>query len=188
MAHEQLTYDDLLRIVELIKASEQFSEFRLKVGDIEVELRRRDAAPLTPALSPPGGETRVRHAPVASAPAPCAGASAPATTAPVASASATPGPRIRSHAAAAWPDDAIVIRAPMVGTFYRAPQPGAAPFVDVGAAVDPATIVCIIEVMKLMNSIPAGAQGIVTHILADDAAAVETGQPLIVLQPAPAAG
>jgi acetyl-CoA carboxylase biotin carboxyl carrier protein len=72
----------------------------------------------------------------------------------------------------------------MVGTFYRAPQPGAPPFVEVGHAVTPDAVVCIIEVMKLLNSIPAGAEGTVTHILVEDAAAVETGQPLIVLEPA----
>ena len=77
----------------------------------------------------------------------------------------------------------MVVRAPMVGTFYRAPEPGAPPFVDLGDHVDPDTVVCIIEVMKLMNSIPAGAYGTVTQILVVDAAAVEAGQPLIVLQP-----
>jgi acetyl-CoA carboxylase biotin carboxyl carrier protein len=72
----------------------------------------------------------------------------------------------------------------MVGTFYRAPQPGAPPFVEPGQSVDRDTVVCIIEVMKLMNSIPANARGTVTRILVDDAAAVEAGQPLIVLAPA----
>ncbi len=71
----------------------------------------------------------------------------------------------------------------MVGTFYRAPEPGARPFVELGQHVEADMIVCIIEVMKLMNSIAAGASGTVMHILVADAAAVEAGQPLIVLQP-----
>lgn len=73
----------------------------------------------------------------------------------------------------------------MVGTFYRAPEPGAAPFTEVGRAVGEDDVVCIIEVMKLMNSIPAGARGTVTHILVEDGASVEAGQAMIVLTPAP---
>jgi len=76
-----------------------------------------------------------------------------------------------------------VVRAPMVGTFYRAPAPGAAPFVEPGARVEPDTIVCIIEVMKLMNSIPAGVSGVVTQVLAENAQPVEYGQPLLAIDP-----
>ena len=71
----------------------------------------------------------------------------------------------------------------MVGTFYRAPEPGAPPFVKIGQVVEPDTIVCIIEVMKLMNSIRAGARGVVAQVLVDDSATVETSAPLIVLDP-----
>lgn len=82
------------------------------------------------------------------------------------------------------PEGAVVVRSPMVGTFYRAPEPGAKPFVEVGAAVVPDTTVCIIEVMKLMNSIPAQCHGTVTGILVADGEAVEYGQPLIAINPA----
>lgn len=71
----------------------------------------------------------------------------------------------------------------MVGTFYRSPEPGAPPFVVVGQTVEPDSTVCIIEVMKLMNSIPAGTLGRVIDIVVDDAAPVESGQSLIVLAP-----
>jgi acetyl-CoA carboxylase biotin carboxyl carrier protein len=71
----------------------------------------------------------------------------------------------------------------MVGTFYRSPEPGAKPFVEVGQEVGPGTTVCIIEVMKLMNSLPAGSAGRVTHVLVDDARPVEMGQALIVIDP-----
>jgi acetyl-CoA carboxylase biotin carboxyl carrier protein len=77
----------------------------------------------------------------------------------------------------------VVVRAPMVGTFYRAPEPGAAPFVEAGQHVTADTTVCIIEVMKLMNSIPAGCTGVVTHVLVKDAEPVEYGQPLIAIRP-----
>jgi acetyl-CoA carboxylase biotin carboxyl carrier protein len=71
----------------------------------------------------------------------------------------------------------------MVGTFYRAPEPGAKPFVEVGTRVKADSIVCIIEVMKLMNSIAAGVDGVVTHVLVENAALVEPGQPLVAIRP-----
>ena len=71
----------------------------------------------------------------------------------------------------------------MMGTFYAAPEPGAPPFVRIGQRVEPETTVCIIEVMKLMNSIPARARGVVSQVLVDDGALVEAGTPLIVLDP-----
>jgi acetyl-CoA carboxylase biotin carboxyl carrier protein len=162
LAHEQLSYDDLLRIVELIKSSEQFSEFRLKVGDIEVELRRRNPAG-TSSSRPAFAQT----AEPAAAPAVFAASDA----------------SLQREKTPTWPEGAHVIRSPMVGTFYRAPEPGAGPFVEVGQKVDPATIVCIVEVMKLMNSVAAGVHGTVHQVLVGDAAPVQAGQPLIVVQP-----
>ena len=64
--------------------------------------------------------------------------------------------------------DGLAINAPMLGTFYRAEAPGAAPFVEVGAKVEPDTVVCLIEVMKMMNSIPAGVSGTIAETLAWD--------------------
>ena len=147
MTHDNLTYDDLLRIVELIKSSEQFSEFRLKIGEIELST--------SPAAGSKGSDRTPPHDPAA-------------------------------RVAAVWAPESIVIRAPMVGTFYRAPEPGAPPFVEIGQAVEPDTIVCIIEVMKLMNSIRAGARGVVAQVLLDDGATVEASAPLIILDPEPA--
>jgi acetyl-CoA carboxylase biotin carboxyl carrier protein len=79
---------------------------------------------------------------------------------------------------------ATTIDAPMLGTFYRAEAPGAAPFVDVGAKVEPDTTVCLIEVMKMMNSIPAGVEGTIVEVCAENAALVEYGQPLFRVEPA----
>jgi biotin carboxyl carrier protein len=70
------------------------------------------------------------------------------------------------------------ITAPMLGTFYRASAPGEPPFVEVGDAVEPDTVVCLIEVMKMMNAIPAGLSGTITEICADNASLVEFGAPL----------
>jgi acetyl-CoA carboxylase biotin carboxyl carrier protein len=78
-----------------------------------------------------------------------------------------------------------MIKSPMVGTFYRASEPSAKPFVEIGQLVEASATVCIIEVMKLMNSIPAGQKGIVTHILVEDGEPVEFGQLLMVIEPKP---
>ena len=70
------------------------------------------------------------------------------------------------------------VASPMLGTFYRAQAPGAAPFVDVGARVEPGTIVCLIEVMKMMNSVSAGVAGTIVGVCAENAQLVEDGAPL----------
>ena len=67
----------------------------------------------------------------------------------------------------------------MLGTFYRAPKPGSAPFVEVGSAVDEDSVIGIIEVMKLMNTVRAGVKGMVTEILPADGALVEFGEVLM---------
>jgi acetyl-CoA carboxylase biotin carboxyl carrier protein len=81
--------------------------------------------------------------------------------------------------------DGLTIPAPMLGTFYRAEAPGKPPFVDVGDRVEPDTIVCIIEVMKMMNSVPAGVAGTLSEVLAENAKLVEYGQPLFRVEPEP---
>ncbi|MGH2893905.1 MAG: acetyl-CoA carboxylase biotin carboxyl carrier protein [Solirubrobacteraceae bacterium] len=75
------------------------------------------------------------------------------------------------------------IASPMLGTFYRAEAPGAAPFVEIGAQVSPDTTVCIIEVMKMMNSVPAGVAGTVAEVIAENAKLVEYGEPLFGIEP-----
>jgi acetyl-CoA carboxylase biotin carboxyl carrier protein len=161
------TYADLVEIVELVRSASQFSEFRLRSGDIEVELRRSNGAagpaqvpPATPRASEPvGGEV---------------------TLEPERAALHVP----HAHAdPARLPPGLELVRAPMVGTFYRAPEPGAPPFVAPGARVEPDTVVGIIEVMKLMNSIPAGCAGVVTNVLVGNAEPVEFGQPLVAIDP-----
>jgi acetyl-CoA carboxylase biotin carboxyl carrier protein len=81
-------------------------------------------------------------------------------------------------------DGLATITAPMLGTFYRAEAPGKAPFVDVGQRVEPDTIVCIIEVMKMMNSVTAGVSGTIAEVVPRNAELVEYGQPLFRVQPA----
>ena len=75
------------------------------------------------------------------------------------------------------------IKSPMIGTFYRAPSPEAGSYVDVGAEVDPDTVVCIIEAMKVMNEIKAEVRGVITQVCVDNAKPVEFGQPLFRIRP-----
>jgi acetyl-CoA carboxylase biotin carboxyl carrier protein len=103
-----------------------------------------------------------------------AGSAAPAAT-------ATPEAPPAAPAAQAETTDPHrhTVSAPLLGTFYRAPKPGAAPFVEVGSAVNEDTIVGIIEVMKLMNAVRAGARGTVVEILGRDGMLVEYGETLL---------
>jgi len=80
-------------------------------------------------------------------------------------------------------DGLIRIEAPMVGTFYRAPQPGAPPFVEEGDAVGPGQTLCILEAMKLMNEVKADAEAVVRAIHVGNAEPVEFGQLLFELEP-----
>jgi len=106
------------------------------------------------------------HQPEAGVPAaPVAQAAAPAAPA------AEAAPVIQGH----------VVKAPMVGTFYRSPNPGAAPFIDVGATVKEGDPLCIIEAMKLLNEIEADKAGVIKEILVENGEPVEYGQPLFVI-------
>jgi acetyl-CoA carboxylase biotin carboxyl carrier protein len=78
----------------------------------------------------------------------------------------------------------VAINSPMLGTFYRAESPGEPPFVELGSSVEPDTIVCIIEVMKMMNSVPAGVAGTIVEICHQNAKLVEYGAPLFRVEPA----
>jgi len=100
-------------------------------------------------------------------------------------------PVIVSHAAQpvkeekpAKREGSIEIKSPMVGTFYRAPSPGAKPYVEIGDVIKPGDVVCIIEAMKLMNEIKAEIGGKVTEVLVENGQPVEFGQTLFVLEPA----
>ncbi|MEV8635686.1 acetyl-CoA carboxylase biotin carboxyl carrier protein [Streptosporangium sp. NPDC051023] len=80
-------------------------------------------------------------------------------------------------------ETAKAVTAPLVGTFYRAPEPGSRPFVEVGDRIGAGQTIGIVEAMKLMNHVVSDWAGVVTEILADDATAVEFGQPLIRVEP-----
>jgi acetyl-CoA carboxylase biotin carboxyl carrier protein len=77
----------------------------------------------------------------------------------------------------------VDIKSPMIGTFYRAPSPEAGNYVETGSEVNPETVVCIIEAMKVMNEIKAEAKGIITQVLVENGKPVEFGQPLFKIRP-----
>ena len=110
----------------------------------------------------------------------------PATFPPVvmpSGAPSVPSPGGAPSAEPAAPADTVPIEAPMVGTFYRAPAPDAASYVEVGDTLSEGTIVCIVEAMKVMNEIKAGVRGTVTEVLVENAQPVEFGQPLFRVKP-----
>jgi acetyl-CoA carboxylase biotin carboxyl carrier protein len=96
---------------------------------------------------------------------------------------ATAAPFAAAAVDADIPVGQVAVPAPLPGTFYRAPQPGAPPFVEVGAKVGPDTVVGIVETMKLMNPVHAGQSGTITAICIDNATMVDGGAVLMLVQP-----
>jgi len=105
------------------------------------------------------------------------------TAAPVVRAAATPGAAEAPARQSAEDSRMLIIKSPMVGTFYKASGPDAAPFAKVGDRIGPEKTVCIVEAMKVFNEIPAGVSGQIVAILVENGAPVEFGQPLIKVDP-----
>ena len=150
-AKASVNMDELRELIALLREN-GLAELELEREDFRVRLRRE------------GGSNSSDNSQPAPAPAPTATASSTAATNP--SPSAPPQ------------QDLHVIPSPIVGTFYRSPSPSAEPFVKIGSNVEPETVVCIIEAMKLMNEIQAEATGEVVKIYVENGQPVEYGQPL----------
>ena len=141
-----------IEAIARIMSENDLSEFRIDVDDCKLCMRR-------------GAKVSVAAAaPVIHAAAPAVQAAAPA-----------------APAVEAAPEKVETIDSPLVGTFYRATSPGAAPFVSVGDKVTPDTVVAIIEAMKVMNEIKAEKSGVVKEVLVENGNPVEYGQPLFVI-------
>lgn len=176
MSESKLSYEELLQIVKVFESSLEFNELHLNYGDVEIDLRKHGAAP----------DSANAQAIAANDPVPTARAKLSVSPGgkELAKVESAPSAPVSSPVSTgAFPSGACVVKSPMVGTFYCATEPGATPFVKVGQRVTANTTVCIIEVMKLMNSVQAGSAGIVTHVLVKDGDAVEFGQPLVVIDP-----
>lgn len=160
-----LSAEDVQEILRLLDAA-QLDELHLETDRFTLRLRR----------SADGGwtqQSQVRSTPAVEAVEPARSAAGPAPSEPAPSVPGGP-----PSAAGLWE-----VRAPLLGTFYRAPQPGAAPFVEVGSRVEEDTVVGIVETMKLMNSVAAGARGRVAEICLSDAQFVTQGTVLLRIDP-----
>ena len=147
---------DIKAIIDLMKKN-SISEFELEKQDFKIKLKRGTAAAVQYEENAPALALPVAHP---AAPLPAAGGAA---------------------SAAASGD--LEIKSPMIGTFYRAPSPESANYVEIGSEVNPDTVVCIIEAMKVMNEIKAEVRGTITEILIDNAKPVEFGQPIFKIRP-----
>jgi acetyl-CoA carboxylase biotin carboxyl carrier protein len=165
---QEQTPMNLSQIQDLIK-------FVAKSGVSEVEIEQKD---FKITIKTPSSKKEVQVIAAPAAPAPAA-LPAPAAAAPA----AAPAPAAAAPAPAA---DAryITIKAPMIGTFYRAGGPGKPVFVNVGDEIKPGKTICIIEAMKLFNEIESEVSGKIVKVLVDDAKPVEYDQPLFLVDPA----
>ena len=155
---------DIRKIKKLIELLEEsgIAEIEIKEGEEAVRISRMQATPPAPAYP--------QYAPMPMIAAPQAEAPAKAATPAAESAAAKPKPN--EH----------VITAPMVGTFYASPSPGAKAFIEIGDEIKVGQVLCIIEAMKMMNQIEADKAGKVTSIMARNGDPVEFGQPLFVVE------
>jgi acetyl-CoA carboxylase biotin carboxyl carrier protein len=154
---------DLKEIQALIK-------FVSTAGVDEVEINQKDFKLLI--KKNPAQFTTAQYTPVA------------VQTAPMAVAAPAAAPAVAAPVAEAKADNLITIKSPMVGTFYRTPNPESPVFVNVGDDVKPGKVVCIIEAMKLFNEIESEISGKIVKILVDNATPVEYDQPLFLVEPA----
>lgn len=161
----QPSREDVESLVELFNRSD-WDEMHLKTDGLEIFLSNDPSA----------------HGPRAAAAPAAPPAAAPAVAAtPAASPEPAPAPAAAEEAPV--PEGMVAVRAPNLGTFYRAPKPGAPPYVEIGETVDADTEVCLIEVMKLFTPVRAGVHGVVRQIRPADGAMVEYDQTLVVIEP-----
>lgn len=164
-----LTHEDVRKILAILDESD-YEEVHIEFGDLKLDLRRR------------GDSSDIQHVPRHGKPEDSAvSPQTPKIVATEATTPAAPAPPTTSREEA-LPEGVAAVIAPMLGTCYRAPSPGAKPFVEIGDKVKPDDTVCLVEVMKLFNSLRAGVAGTVEKILFENAMLVEYGQPLILIR------
>jgi len=162
--------DEIAKIVELFYES-KWKEMHIEVAGMQLFLSTDPNARLT-------NSAMVTTAAASSVMQPVDSSSASASQA------AAPGPVAaeKPSAPAEIPANWEAITAPNLGTFYRSPKPGAAPYVEIGQTVTADTEICLIEVMKLFTSLKAGANGVIRQICVADGDMVEAGQPLFYIE------
>lgn len=160
---------DIKAIVDLMKKN-SITEFELEKEGFKIRLKRGIG---------PGYAITEEVAPQVPVPQFSQVSSAPV----IPSTQVQPSPAAQQQAQQQTQEVEIEIKSPMIGTFYRAPSPESAPYVEVGSEVHPDTIVCIIEAMKVMNEIKAEVHGKITKVLVENGKPVEFGQPLFKVKP-----
>ena len=173
-----MTEDEVLQILDLVEKS-NFDYLDLEIGDLKLTVSK-SGVPAVPAT------VSVTQAAPAAAAAPAV--EAPAAPAPAAPAPAAPEPAPAAESAPAAQavtvkEGTVPIPAPMVGTFYATPEPGAPPFVKLGDHVDAETTVGLVEVMKVFNAVSAGAAGTIDEVCVESGQFVEHGQTLFLVRP-----
>jgi acetyl-CoA carboxylase biotin carboxyl carrier protein len=157
-----LEFDDIERILDLVKQHD-LTEFELERDGLKLRIRKAGAG----------------YAPLPAAPsAPAPALSAGAAPAPLPAAAATLAP----VAAEDEPVELAVVKSPIVGTFYRSPEPGAASFVEIGAQVKKDQVLCIIEAMKLMNEITSEYDGELVSAYVENGKPVQYGERLFAIK------
>jgi acetyl-CoA carboxylase biotin carboxyl carrier protein len=190
-----LSAEDVREILRLLDAVDA-DELHLETERFTLTLRRgadggwaRREEVRSPPNLVPGARPSGEAAPAAGSPGGPSPPAGPAGMPPPAAARSSPGRTVPPPAEARPPSTGgaglLEVRAPLPGTFYRAPRPGAPPFVDLGGGVEPDSVVGIVETMKLMNPVLAGVRGTVAEICLADAAAVEQDAVLLRIEPEP---
>ncbi len=169
MEYKQIT--DLIRLINKTNVA----ELSIEQGDFKIRLRTAEGIAARSA-------TVVPAAVQAPAPAPAPAAPASAAAAPAASA-APASPAGENKEASAEEAGYIEVTSPMVGTFYRRPNPDSEPFVSVGDSITEGQVLCVIEAMKLFNEIEAEVSGKVVKVFPEDSSPVEFEQPLFLIDP-----
>ena len=165
---------EIKELIELL-VEKDITEFELERGDVKVHVRRGGStAPVVQVAS------SLPAVPIAIAP---PVAPAPAATPTAAPSSAPPAPAAAESTEGASDADLVIVKSPIVGTYYEAPSPGTPPFVKIGETVKEGQVLCIIEAMKLMNEIEADAAGEIVKMLAKNGQPIEYGQELFVIRP-----
>jgi len=182
MSQNQPTINELRAIVDWVNLTDDVTDLSLKFGDVELAISRKGQSSNGHAVNghSSNGHGAAQPQPVAASPATTEPETAPEASVAPATQAAPAQPEASTGDAVAA--DEVVIKAPMVGTFYAAPKPGDPPFVSVGDEVEEDSVLAIVEVMKLMNNIQAKVKGTVTQILVENEQAVEYGQPMMVIK------
>ena len=169
-----LSENEVRQITSLVETLDQstFDFLQLEVGEMKLTIGKGNAPPAA-ALGVPASAA----VPVAQ-PAPAVAAVAAPAAAPAAAVSAPAAPKVSPEQ-----EGTVAVVAPIMGRFYAKPEPGAAPFVTLGAKVDADATVGLVEVMKVFNAIRAGVSGVVTEICVQDAQFIEFGQVLFRIRP-----